>query len=142
MHIRYAGMCERSGRVTVTQLPPRLVAPGAPPPPEAFQEVWESGLMDRLGKTANLFCDGAHAWRLLVGKHNKTKGARVRLENVAHYAHEFTRDVGRPRRGQSSIAGTQAIDQRWRWMKAYIPHCLKARWGRTVNPLIDTYVYS
>lgn len=142
LHIRYAALCERAGRVTVVHLPPRVVPPANPPPPEAYEEVRESGLMERMSKKAFLFCDGAHAWNRLVTDYNKRNKASVKLENVAHYKHEFTRTVRRSRRGQSKIAGTQAIDQRWRWMKEYIPHSLKGRTPTGINGAIDDYVYS
>ena len=141
-HICYAGLCERAGRVTVVNLPSRLVPPSNPPPPEAFEEVKASGLLQRMHKRAFLFCDGAHAWNLLVKDHNQTHKAQVKLENVAHYKGEYTRKVRRPAGGQAKIAGTQAMDRHWGWLKEYIPHCLKARSGNVVNPTLDDYVYS
>ena len=123
-------------------LPPKVVAPKSPPPPEGFDELKKTRLMHRMHKRALLFCDGAHAWKKLVGDFNRSANARVKLENVVHLRRQYTRKVKKASRGQSSIAGTQAIDQRWRWLKAYVPHSIKARFRRCVNPVIDTYVYS
>ena len=77
-----------------------------------------------------------------MADYNRQNKARVMLRNVVHKKRQFTRNVKSPMKGQSSLAGTQAIDQRWRWLKVYVPHCVKARLGRGVNPAIDTYVYS
>ena len=142
VHIRYAALAERGGRISVVKLPSRLVAPGSPPPPESFGEIKKAKLMHRLSKTAFLFCDGAHAWKKLVDDMNETRKSRVRLENVTHLKQEYTRPVRRPMRGQSTIAGTQSIDQRWRWMKVYVPHSLKGRCASGVNPSLDEYVFS
>lgn len=141
-HIRYAALSERGGRITIARLPVRMVAPGGPPPPEAFEELRQSGLMKRCAKSAFIFTDGAHSWPKLIKHHNRLTKSRMRLEEVVHYKGQYTRTVRNPVRGQSSIAGTQSLDQRWRWMKTYVPFNLKARSGRTVNPRLDTYVFS
>ena len=146
IHIRYAALCERAGRISVINLPEKVVAPATPPPPEAFEEMKTAGLLNRIDKKAFLFCDGAHAWKLLVNEHNKTHGARVRLTNVSHYKGEYTKTVLNRARGQAALAGTQSIDSRWRWLKKYVPHSVKARAPKgcpnPVNPLLDEYVYS
>ena len=146
VHIRYAALCERAGRVSVINLPEKVVAPASPPPPEAFDEMKAAGLLNRIDAKAFLFCDGAHAWKLLVNDHNKTHGARVRLTNVQHYKGEYTKPVHRRGRGQAALAGTQSLDSRWRWLKKYVPHTVKARapkGGPTpINQLLDHYVYS
>ena len=45
-----------------------------------------------------------------------------------------------------ALAGNQSIDSRWRWLKKYVPHSVKARAPKgcpnPVNPLLDEYVYS
>ena len=78
--------------------------------------------------------------------HNNTHGARVRLTNVSHYKGEYTKTVLNRARGQAALAGTQSIDSRWRWLKKYVPHSVKARAPKgcpnPVNPLLDEYVYS
>ncbi len=142
VHVRYAGLCERAGRVTLVALPSKVVAPGAAPAPEAFLEIKNSGLMSRLERNANIFADGAHAWGLLVKDHNATHRSNLRLESVSHCKGQYTKMVKNPRRGQAKLAGTQAMDQNWRWLKCYIPCALKARKGRDLNPLIEAFAFS
>ena len=55
---------------------------------------------------------------------------------------EDEEDCGQGRRGQSSLAGTQSLDSRWKWLKVYIPQTVKARRGRTTNPTLNKYVFS
>ena len=141
-HVRYAALAERAGRVTVCALPMRLVGPHAPPPPEAFDELRDAGLLSRCHKRAFLFCDGAHSWPKLVKHHNLENKAHIKLEEVIHYKGQFTKDVKKRARGQSSIAGTQSIDSRWRWLKHYVPHSIKGRVSRDVNPKLNDYVFS
>lgn len=142
-HIRYAALAERGGgRITIAKLPLRLVAPHGPPPAEAYDELKEAGILERCGPKCTLFTDGAHAWPKLVQHHNRVAKSRIQVKQVAHYLAEYTKSVPKTRKGQSGIAGTQSLDQRWRWLKAYIPHSIKARQGRKDNPSLDNYVFS
>ena len=141
-HIRYAALCERGGRITIVALPMRLVCPGGPPPPEAFEELRDSKLLDRCHPRAYLFTDGAHSWPKLAKAHNKLRKTRLRLQEVAHYKGQYTRSLAKTAKDQSTIAGTQSLDSRWRWLKAYVPHSIKARIDRQTNAELDQYVFS
>ncbi len=58
------------------------------------------------------------------------------------YKGQYTKVVKKTKRNQSKLAGTQALDQRWRWLKEYLPFNLHGRRDREVNPTIHTYVFS
>jgi hypothetical protein len=142
-HIRYAAVSERGGgRISLVRLPLRLVSKHGPPPPEAFQELLNSNLLKRCASDVNLFTDGAHAWPKLVKAYNKMNKAKVCIREVKHYKSEYTKTSKKGRRGQSLIAGTQSLDQRWRWLKRYVPHGIKGKIDRRENPRLDSYVYS
>ncbi len=124
------------------RLPTRLVAPSGPPPPEAFDKLRDAKLLDRCDAKTYLFCDGAHSWAKLVKHQNRTMKTKIKIESVAHYKGQFTRTLKHVMKKQSSIAGTQAIDSLWRWLKNYLPHSLKGRVDRDVNPRLEAYVFS
>jgi hypothetical protein len=129
--------------MSIVKLPVRMVSPNAPPPPEAFDELRDAKILDRVDKKAFLFTDGAHSWPKLVKWHNLKNKARLTVHEVKHYTGQYTSVLKQKvARGQSSIAGTQSLDQRWRWMKAYIPTSLKGRVNRDANPKLDSYVFS
>jgi hypothetical protein len=143
VHVRYAALVERGGGLVVcVPLPCKVIAPNGPPPPEAFDELKDSGLLDHLSKGSFLFCDGAHSWPKLVKWYNAQRKTRFTLREVAHYKGEYTRFVKSAMKKQSHLSGTQAIDSRWRWLKQYVPFNLKGRANRSKNPALDTYVFS
>lgn len=118
------------------------MAPNGPPPPEAFEELLAVRLLHRCTNKANLFTDGAHAWGKLTKRHNKDHRTKINLKEVAHYKGQYTKRVPKSRRGQSTIAGTQSLDQRWRWLKNYVPHSLTAKLNHDFNERLDDYVFS
>ncbi|CAK0827210.1 unnamed protein product [Prorocentrum cordatum] len=143
VHVRYVGLCERGGRVAAAPLPVRVVPPGTAPPPEAQGEVLKSGIMNRLvrKKKVFLFSDGALAWPKIVEQQNKA-GRNFALSAVVHQKRQCTKLIAKKKRGQSRLAGTQAMYSRWKYMKSYIPRTLKAAKGRAVNPELRTYIMS
>jgi hypothetical protein len=143
LQLRVAGLTERGGgRTTLARLPSRAVSLTDPPPPEAAKEIAESGILSRCTTKANLYADGAHAWKLAVAAHNKKHKTNMMVKNVAHYKQEYTNRLRHVRRGASKIGGTQAMDQRWRWLKKFVPHSLHNRDHRQVNSKIWEYVFS
>ena len=141
-HIRYAAVCERGGPITIARLPTRVVSPHGPPPPEAFEELAKAGLLLRCDPKCNLFTDGARSWPKLVKAHNRKYKARVKLHEVVHLKGQFCKTVQKRHQGQSTIAGTESIDSRWMWVKAYVPTTVVAKRDGRENPLLDTYVFS
>ena len=55
---------------------------------------------------------------------------------------ECTRMFKQTKAGQSPLGGAQSLDQRWRWMKAYLPNSINGKVHKYANPAIDSYVYS
>ena len=140
-HIRYAAVAERGGRISIAELPTRMVSPHGPPPPEAYEELLGCGILRRCSSTCNLFTDGAHAWPLLVKEYNKLTKSSIAIKEVAHCNGEYAKRFRPRRQGQSSLAGTQGLDSRWKWMKAYVPDTLHARVNRKANPRLSQYVF-
>ncbi|CAE7229343.1 unnamed protein product [Symbiodinium microadriaticum] len=64
LHIRCAGALQRDGPVLVVPLPPKLVVPGARPPTESLEDVYDSNLVSKLARgETQAFSDGNKAWR-------------------------------------------------------------------------------
>jgi hypothetical protein len=132
-HVRMLGFMERaSGRVLVSPMPLRFVPPGSPPSPESASEALAPGVLQRLDKRSSIvFSDAAHGFKKAIKTINKSRGPKLLHFTVNHSKGEYTRDVRA--RGKSLIAGTQAIDAKWRLVKQVIVAGTRGRVGRKVS---------
>ena len=105
----------RNGRFLVAELPHKLVAPSARPPPESKSDVVGTALMKRVHGSATLFADGAKAWKTLA------HGRNMKFAEVSHKRMQFCRKRG-PRK---KTAGTQCIDRKWQSLKKLYPRSLE-----------------
>jgi len=95
----------------VAELPHKLVAPSARPPPESKSDVVGTALMKRVHGSATIFADGAKAWKTLA------HGRNMKFAEVSQKRMQFCKKRG-PRK---KTAGTQCIDRKWQSLKKIIP---------------------
>ncbi|OLQ05707.1 hypothetical protein AK812_SmicGene11061 [Symbiodinium microadriaticum] len=95
LHIRCAGALQRNRPVLVVPLPPKLVVPGARPPTESLEDVYDSNLVSKLARgETQAFSDGNKAWRRVCQE------AGIPFEDVVHRQLQFAK-IFRKRKGVS-----------------------------------------
>jgi hypothetical protein len=140
LHVRVLGLTERAqGQVLVKLLPCKLLPPGGPPAPEGTEEVLCSGLLARCKPGTVVHSDGAHAWPAAVKKVNSFHKLKLRHFQVCHARKQYSKKVVGPR-GKQLLAGTQALDSRWRHLKAAMSNSLNAKTRGALNEQLQESV--
>ena len=63
----------------------------------------------------------------------------VMLRSVVHKKSEWTKKC--KVKGKANLAGTQVLDRSWMWLKKFVPHALKNRYDKVINPRLWEYIY-
>ena len=61
------------------------------------------------------------------------------LLHVVHKKSEWTKKC--KVKGKAKLAGTQVLDRSWMWLKKIVPHALKNRNDKVINPRLWEYIY-
>ena len=115
LHYRLLGCVQRSdNRKLVVKLAPfKLVPAGGKPPPEATDEICQSGLLDCVAKNSTLLADGCRSWSAAA----QQRSHEGRCLRVSHSKNEFSRRAANCNR----VLGTQLLDRSWGNLKSCVP---------------------
>jgi hypothetical protein len=139
LYVRVIGLKRRGGgKIYIKFLPYKLVRPKGKPPPLSSAELVSCGILRRCGKGSVVFSDGAKAYHAII---TRTQRGKLKTRQVAHNRLEFTKKCSTGK-GHSKVAGTQAIDGTWKQLNRHVPHPLKTKMDKKVNPLLKQYVMS
>ena len=84
-----------------------------------------SKILTRVQKKSTLFADGCRGW---VAASKKYLQKRFLVKQVVRARAEFTKALrGAPRKGASTLGGTQCFDKVWDWLKAAVPRQVSSR---------------
>ena len=64
---------------------------------------------------------------------------RFSVRSVVHKKSEWTKKC--KVKGKAKLAGTQVRDRSWMWLKKFVPHTLKNRYYKVINPRLWEYIY-
>ena len=136
-YLRVLGVVERKiKRMCIKILPHKLVPKGSRPPPESFDEITQSRILNQIRGRATLFTDGNESW--CKASRNKRN---ISQRNVSHRTRPFTKRVDPAWRGSSAIAGTQLIDSQWGRLKSFVPSKLATKRNGKVNEALLVYMW-
>lgn len=140
--VRLLGLLHRSsGILLLFPLVQRLSPAKARPPTESKEEVVRSGLVERIPRNAGLATDGCKAYPAVLKVFRKTQ---IALKQVSHQKYEFSRKLKPMKARGMKIAGTQALDATWKYVKRFRPTSLKMKNPETgkANPALYTWAFA
>ena len=139
MHVRVAGCMQRAGLAVIRPMPQKVVPLGSSPPKESLADIKAAQVQNRGTKGSFVFGDGAKCFE------NEAALLQQHYESVSHAQLQFVKEIPEPKPGQSSLAGTQAIDSTWEFLDKYsagIKVSTKMDGRTVVNPQVWVYMYS
>ena len=91
----------------------------------------------RCNTNSILYTDVCQGWRKAAKTSYSMK--RFSVRSVVHKKSEWTKKC--KVKGKAKLAGTQVLDRSWMWLKKFVPHALKNRYDKVINPRLWEYIY-
>ncbi|CAE6971038.1 unnamed protein product [Symbiodinium sp. CCMP2592] len=137
LYFRILGAAQRgdASKMVICPAPLKLVPAGGKPPPEATDEILQSGILTSVARNSTLFADGCKSWS--AAARGVSHGGRVL--HVSHSKNQFVQrseDCNR-------ILGTQLLDRNWGHLKTAVPAQAKSRKldDEGSHPQVYSYVW-